>query len=390
MDPATRLIHAGESPPNPVRTVGPAIQRGSTVLLDESRALYGDEINYGRTGLSAQSTLKSALADLEGAAAVELYPSGLAALTGAMLAVLKAGDHVLLTDGAYKPTRAFCQSTLVRYGVSLQIYAPDLPAEGIMALTRPETRLIVLESPSSLTFEVQDVAAIAAAARARGILTLMDNTWAAGLLFKPLAQGVDISVQALTKYACGHSDVFMGSAATSSHAIAGQLGAGVRELGWAVSGAEAYDILRGLRTLPVRLARHDDSGRTVARWLAAQPQVLRVLHPALPDAPGHALWARDYSGACGLFGLVLRPAPEAAEHALLNALKLFGLGFSWGGFESLALRSDPQLHVRTAPPRLGGPLFRLHVGLEDPADLIADLQHALAVYGQAGADLDRA
>jgi len=182
----------------------------------------------------------------------------------------------------------------------------------------------------------------------------------------------------------------MGSAATSSHAIAGQLGAGVRELGWAVSGAEAYDILRGLRTLPVRLARHDDSGRTVARWLAAQPQVLRVLHPALPDAPGHALWARDYSGACGLFGLVLRPAPEAAEHALLNALKLFGLGFSWGGFESLALRSDPQLHVRTAPPRLGGPLFRLHVGLEDPADLIADLQHALAVYGQAGADLDRA
>lgn len=383
MDPATRLIHAGQPPDKLARTVGPAIQRGSTVLLPDSRALYEEDLGYGRAGLSAQFTLKSALAELEGAIRVELYPSGLAALSGAMLALLKAGDSVLVTDGIYKPTRAFCQKTLARYGVRIEFYDPGLSASEVTALIRPDTRLIVLESPSSLTFEVQDVPGIAAAARARGVLTLMDNTWSAALGFKPLAHGVDVSVQALTKYACGHSDVFMGSAATADPKIADQLDAGIHDLGWAVSGAEAYDILRGLRTLPVRMARHDASGRAVAEWLATQPQVLQVLHPALPGAPGHELWARDYTGASGLFGLVLKPAPEQAEHAFLDSLKLFGLGFSWGGFESLALRCDPQLFVRQCPIRLGGPLFRLHVGLEDPADLIADLAIGLETYDTA-------
>jgi cystathionine beta-lyase len=378
MDEKTRLIHAGRSCGELARTVGPPIQRGSTVLLPDSRSLYSEALGYGRAGLAAQASLKDALAELEGASSVQLYPSGLSALAGALLAVLKAGDAVLLTEGAYKPTRAFCEHTLARYGVRIELYDPHLAPDEVMALVKPDTRLILLESPSSLTFEVQDVPAIAAAAKARGVLTLMDNTWAAGLFFKPLDHEVDISVQALTKYVCGHSDIFMGSAAARDPKIGQLLEDNVHQLGWAVSGEDAYQALRGLRTLATRLARHDENARAVAGWLSGQPQVNRVLHPALPGAPGHALWDRDFSGASGLFGFTLKPCPIEAEHALLDALKIFGLGFSWGGFESLAIRCDPQLISRRFVKKLEGPLFRLHVGLESPADLIADLSAGLA------------
>lgn len=380
MDEKTRLIHAGRGERKMARTVGPAIQRGSTVLLPNSRALYEEELGYGRAGLSAQAALCEGLCVLEGASAVQLYPSGLAALTGAMLAVLKAGDAVLVSDGVYKPTRNFCLRHLARYGVRVETYDPRADAETVLSLIKPDTRLVVLESPSSLTFEMQDAPAIAAGAKARGVLTLMDNTWAAGLYFKPLAHGVDISIQALTKYVCGHSDMFMGSAATSDRRIAQALEDSLHHLGWSVSGADAYEALRGLRTLETRLARHHANGLALAEFLAGHPKVARVLHPGLPSDPGHAIWKRDYSGASGLFGFVLQPGSVEAEHAVLDALKLYGLGFSWGGFESLAIRCDPQLLARGHRPGFEGPLFRLHIGLEDAGDLIADLDQALERY----------
>lgn len=380
MDEETRLIHAGHVEALRARTVSPPIQRGSTVLLPNAKALYDGTLGYGRAGLSAQFALMDALAELEGAAAVQLFPSGLAAITAGLMAVLKAGDHLLVVDTVYRPVRYFCDRVLRRFGVAVDYYDARLDAAGLLALATPETRAILLESPGSLSFEMQDVAAIAAAARARGVVTIADNTWGAGLLFKPLAHGVDLSIQALTKYVCGHSDVFLGSVATTDPALGALVKASIADHGWSVAPDDAYQALRGLRTLATRLARHGENGLTVARWLAGQPEVLTVLHPALPGAPGHDLWRRDYSGTCGLFGFVLQPgAPERVE-SFLDALEIFGLGFSWGGFESLAINCDPQLTSRTIDTPYGGPLMRLHIGLEAPADLIADLRRALDVY----------
>ena len=365
-------------------TVGPPIQRGSTVLLADSAALkdYG-QVSYGRQGLASHAALQEALAEMEGAAHVALYPSGLAAVTGALLAVLKAGDEVLVADSIYRPTRRFCDTTLKRFGVTTRYFDVGLSVDDLIALAGPATRLIVLESPGSLTMDMMDIPAIAKAAKARGILTAVDNTWGAGLIFKPLEHDVDISIQALTKYVGGHSDVFMGSAAAVDEAVCRQLEAGQLEIGWAVSPDDAYAMLRGLRTLGTRLDRHGASGLEVAAWLAGQPQVRRVLHPALPGAPGHDLWKRDFTGACGLFSFVLRPGSPKAVDAFLDAVTLFGLGYSWGGFESLAIPGDPQLTSRANPPTFGGPLIRLHIGLESPADLIADLAQALAAYDAA-------
>jgi cystathionine beta-lyase len=378
----TRLIRAGASAKSLVKTVGPPIQKGSTVLLPNAEALYDDEayITYGRQGLAAHDALKDALAELEGAACVALYPSGLAALTGAMLAVLKAGDEVLVVDNIYKPTRRFCDSVLKRFGVGVRYFDPRQSPQDLVASATDATRLIVMESPGSLTFEMQDLSAVAALAKARGILTLADNTWGAGYLYKPLDHGVDISVQALTKYVGGHSDVFMGSAAARDPKLARALEDGVLHLGWSVAAEDAYQMLRGLRTLAVRLDRQGASSVRIAAWLRDQPEVLQVLHPALPGAPDHELWARDYAGTCGLFGFVLRPAPESAVNAFLNRIKLFGLGFSWGGFESLAISCDEQLKRRQFRPDFGGPLMRLHIGLENPDDLIADLRVGLDAF----------
>jgi cystathionine beta-lyase len=381
---ATRLVRAGKAPTDLLRTVGPPIQKGSTVLVANAAALYDERRpTYGRAGLAAQETLMSALAELEGAASVRLFPSGVSALAGAILAVAKTGDEVLVTDAAYRPTRRFCDRVLSRFGVAARYFAPDASPEAVMAMATPATRLIVLESPGSLTFELQDVPAIARLAAARGVLTLMDNTWGAGLIFKPLAHGVDLSVQALTKYVGGHSDVFMGSVAAATPAMTLALDRAIMDFGWSVAAEDAYQMLRGLRTLPIRMERHGASGLKVATWLAGQPEVVQVLHPALAGAPGHDLWRRDYSGAAGLFGAVLTPASVQGVEAFLDALQLFGLGFSWGGFESLALNGDPQFEVRQVKPTFAGPVIRLNIGLEDPDDLIADLRRALDVFAAA-------
>jgi cystathionine beta-lyase len=379
----TRLMRAGQGVGPAVKTVGPAVQKGSTVLLPDAASLYDDKgrLTYGRQGLSAQFALREALAELENAQAVSLYPSGLASLTGALLAVLKAGDEVLVTDTIYKPTRRFCDHVLKRFGVAVRYFDPRQPPEALVGEASDTTRLILMESPGSLTFEMQDVARVAELARARGILTVADNTWGAGYLYRPLDHGVDIAVQALTKYVAGHSDVFMGSAAVNDPRLAQALDDGIHNLGWAVAGDEAYQVLRGLRTLPTRLARQGESGLAIATWLRDAPQVARVFHPGLPGAPDHELWKRDFTGACGLFAFSLKPpGPQAAVNAFLDALELFGLGFSWGGFESLAISCDTQLKVRKFRPDYGGPLIRLHIGLEDPQDLIADLQRGLEFY----------
>lgn len=384
MHDETRLIRAGAKQTPKARTVGPSVQKGSTVLLPNAAALYDhSHQTYGREGLSAQRALEEGLCALEGARRAFLYPSGLAAVTGAMLALLEAGDEALVVDTIYRPTRRFCTQLLRRYGVSVRYYDPLASAEEIMALCTPATRLIAMESPGSLTFELQDIPGLARLARERGVLTLMDNTWGAGLTFKPLAHGVDVSVQALTKYVGGHSDVFMGSAAVNDPKLAALLDAGQVHMGWAVTGEDAYQMLRGLRTLATRMARHEANGLEVAGWLQGRPEVLEVIHPALPGARGHELWARDFTGACGLFAFVLRPGPEAAVHAFLDALQLFGLGFSWGGFESLAIHCDPQLGEREHLALLQGPLIRLHVGLEAPGDLIEDLAAGLTAFQAA-------
>ncbi len=378
---ATRLIRAGAHPDASARTVNPPIQRGSTVLVERAADLYDySKPTYGRQGLSAQTGLTEGLNELEGAVGTCLYPSGLAAITGALLAVLQAGDEVLAADCVYAPTRRFCDKVLARFGVGVRYFDPVAPAEDVLALATPATRLIMLESPGSLTLEVSDVPGIARLARARGILTAIDNTFAAGLLFKPIAHGVDLSIQALTKYVGGHSDVFMGSVSTGDPALLRRLQDGAIHIGWSVSPDDAYQMLRGLRTLPTRVAAQGAAALAIAAWLSAQPEVAEVLCPALPGARGHAIYARDFSGTCGLFSLVLRPAPEAAVHAFLDALTLFGLGYSWGGYESLALSCDPQLGVRTIPCDLDGPLVRLHVGLESAEDLIADLRGGLDAF----------
>jgi len=381
MDDKTRLIRAGAVPHPLAKTVGPPVQRGSTVLMPNAEALYDhDQITYGRQGLAAQAALQDALAAMEHAVGVALYPSGLAAITGALLAVLKAGDEVLVVDTIYAPTRRFCDHVLKRYGVTVRYFDPREAPETLVGEAAPATRLILMESPGSLTLEMQDMTRVAALARERGILTACDNTWGAGLLYKPLQHGIDLSIQALTKYVGGHSDVFMGSAAARDPALVRKLNDGILHLGWAVSPDDAYTMLRGLRTLPTRLERQGASGLTIAHWLAVQPEVKAVYHPALPGSTDHALWKRDFTGTASLFTVALIPGPEAAVNAFLDALKLFGLGFSWGGFESLAISVDPQLGQRRVKRRYPGPLVRLHVGLEQPADLIDDLRHALNAY----------
>ncbi len=377
----TRLLRAGSSVVTEARTVAPPLQRGSTVLMPNAASLYDyAQTSYGRLGLSMQHALAEAIGELEGALPARLFPSGLAAITGTLQALLKGGDELLVVGCAYGPTRRFCEGVLKRYGVATRYVPATATAEEVTAFFSPATRLILLESPGSLTFEIQDVPAIAKAAKARGVLTALDNTWGAGLLYDPLSLGVDVSLQALTKYVSGHSDVFMGSACSRDPQLLKQIDDFLRDFGLGVSPDDAYFMLRGLRTLEVRLKRHGDNALKVAGWLQQQGEVLKVLCPALPDAPGHALWKRDFKGLNGLFGVVLAPAPEAKVEAFIDALTLFGLGFSWGGYESLVIHCDPQLKLRPDKPDFGGPLVRLHVGLEDPDDLIADLRQALDVY----------
>ena len=387
--PATKLVQGGRRPEwtgDPRLgggVVNPPVWRASTILYDNIADLKArghathDKLYYGRRGTPTVWALADALTEMEpGAEGTLLYPSGVAANSAGMLALLAPGDHLLMVDSAYEPTRAFCNGLLKRYGVSTTYYDP-LVGAGIADLITPATKLIFLESPGSLTFEVQDIPAIVAAARARGVLTMLDNTWATPLLFPALAHGIDVTMMSLTKYVGGHSDAMMGSL-TATKAILPRLRSAAYQLGQSVSPDDCALMLRGLRTLDVRLARHQASALAVAEWLAARADVGRVLHPALAGDPGHAIWARDFSGASGLFGFTLKGADEAGRTRFIEALSHFGIGFSWGGYESLVVPSNPA-DIRTATLWSDpDPLIRLSIGLEDPADLIADLARGFA------------
>jgi cysteine-S-conjugate beta-lyase len=388
MDPnvATLLASAGRDLAHDGVSVNPPVQRASTFVFrtlgafEQASKTPFDGPFYGRVGTPTTFAFEQAMARLEGGHRSIACASGLAAITATFLAFLKAGDHCLVVDSVYGPARRLCDRTLARMGVETSYYDPAVGA-GIEALLRPNTRLIYLESPGSGTFEVQDVPAIAAVARRHAIPTAIDNTWATPLFFRPLAHGVDVSIQAATKYVVGHSDAMLG-VVTTTEAVYPDLRRATQDLGGCAGSEECNLGLRGLRTLDVRLARHHASGITVARWLAGRPEVTRVLHPALPDCVGHALWARDFSGASGLFSCVM--APGFALHAFVDALQHFKIGFSWGGFESLVLPAHPETrqHPRWVEP---GPVLRFHVGLEDPSDLVADLGQAFAVAGRQGA-----
>jgi cystathionine beta-lyase len=383
--PETRLVTGGRDPFSYHGFVNPPVHHASTVLYrtaEDYLALRG-RYSYARKGTPTSEALAEALATLEGpeCAGVALLPSGVAAISAALLSVLGSGDHLLVADSVYQPTRKFCDGLLKRYGVATTYYDPLIGA-GIAALLQPNTRAVFVESPGSLSFEMQDVPAIAAAAHARGAVVLMDNTWGTPLYFNALEKGVDLSIQSGSKYIGGHSDLMLGTV-SANKATWRRLEDTVFAMGLCVGPDDMYLGLRGLRTLGVRLKQHYASGVKVARWFEQRPEVARVLHPALESHPGHAIWRRDFSGACGLFTIVLKPVSEAAVHAFLNALTLFGIGASWGGYESLVIPFDcAKLRTVTqwAP---GGPTVRFHVGLEDVDDLIADLERGFVAMAAA-------
>jgi cystathionine beta-lyase len=385
----TRVVTGGRRPEWTGRVVNPPVWRASTILFDDCAQLKAGaghnedgHYHYGRRGTPTQWSLAEALTELEpGAGGTMLYPSGVAAIACALLSVLKAGDDLLMVDSVYEPTRAFCRAVLAPMGITTRFYDP-LVGEGIAGLIQPNTAAIFLESPGSLTFEVQDVPAICAIARARGIATILDNTWATPLLFPALAAGVDLAMMACTKYVVGHSDVMLGSVTATPERYPA-LRRTAQLFGQHVSPDDAYLAARGLRTMAVRLKTHGESALAVARWLEGRPEVARVLHPALPACPGHALWTRDFKGASGLFSFVLRGGDAAARAALIDGLAHFGIGYSWGGFESLALPIDPA-GIRSATRwEAEGPAVRLHIGLEHSDDLIADLEAGLARFAAA-------
>lgn len=369
----TRLVHSGRDAGEQFGFVNPPIVRGSTVLFPDVAALMSGDARYtyGRHGSPTVRLLEEALAELEGGACTRLAPSGLAAISAGLLAFVEAGDHILVTDSVYRPTRRFCDRVLKRLGVETEYYDPVI-GDGIAALMRDNTRLVFTESPGSQSFEMQDIPAIAAAAHERGAWVLTDNTWATPLYFKPFDHGVDVSIQAATKYIVGHSDAMLG-AMTANERAAERIAAIHTDLGLCPGPEDCYLALRGMRTMGVRLERHQQAGLEIARWLAERPEVSRVLHPALPDHPGHAIWQRDYTGASGLFSVILHPASREAVAAMLDSLKLFGLGFSWGGFESLVVPFDPSNYRSATTWNPEGPALRFHIGLEDVDDLKRDL-----------------
>jgi cystathionine beta-lyase len=383
--PDTKVVSGGRDPMSYHGFVNPPVYHASTVLYPsaEDFLAHRARYQYGRRGTPTTEALELALQELEGSqcAGVSLLPSGLAAISSAFLAVVHAGDQVLVTDSAYGPARIFCDQILTRLGVTVTYYDPLIGA-GIGELIRPNTRLVYLESPGSLSFEMQDTGAITKVAHSKNALVLMDNTWATPLYFRPLDHGVDMVIQAGTKYIGGHSDLMLGTVSANAATVA-RLKNTVRYTGQCEGPDDVYLGLRGLRTLAIRLERHQKSGLAVARWLEQRPEVLRLLHPALPSHPGHAIWKRDFSGASGLFSMVLKPVPQKAYYAFFDSLELFGIGASWGGYESLAIPFDCA-PLRTATHwQPGGPTVRFHIGLEAVDDLIADLERGFAALAAA-------
>ncbi len=383
--PTTRLVNAGRDPQSYHGFVNPPVYHASTVLYPtaEDQVAHRARYQYGRRGTPTTEALEQALREMEGeaCAGVALLPSGLAAISTALMAVAGSGDHILVTDSVYRPTRNFCDGLFKRMGVATTYYDP-LIGDGIRDLFRPNTRAVFTEAPGSQSFEMQDIPAIAAVAHDKGAVVLMDNTWATPLYFDAFAHGVDLSIQAGTKYIGGHSDIMFGcvSANAKTH---GKLKDTCHGLGLCVGPDDVFLALRGLRTMAIRLARHQESGLAVARWLQSRPEVRRVMHPGLDGDPGHAIWKRDFTGACGLFSIVLEPCDENAVYAFMNALTLFGMGYSWGGFESLVILFDCAEYRTATPWAPGGPTLRFHIGLEDSGDLIADLEGGFAAMAAA-------
>lgn len=381
----TKVVTAGRDPRSYHGFVNPPVYHASTVLYPsaEDFLAHRARYQYGRRGTPTTEALELALQELEGpqCAGVSLLPSGLAAISTALMSVVQAGDHVLVTDSVYGPTRNFCEQVLTRLNVTTTYYDP-LIGSGIAELLQPNTRLVFAEAPGSLSFEVQDIPAIAKTAHAKGALVLMDNTWASPLYFRAFDKGVDLSIQAATKYIGGHSDLMLGTV-SATEAAWQRLSDTVHAFGLCVGPDDIYLGLRGLRTMGVRLAQHHQAGLRVARWLEQRPEIARVLHPALESHPGHAIWRRDFLGASGLFSIVFKPVAQAAVNAFLDELTLFGIGASWGGFESLAIPFDCapiRTATRWAP---GGPTVRIHIGLESVDDLIGDLERGFAALAAA-------
>ena len=381
----TRLVTAGRDTKAQKGFVNPPVVHGSTVLYPTADDLHAHrgEYQYGRHGTPTTRALQDVLMALEGpqCAGVGLAPSGLAAISTTLLSVLKAGDHLLVCDNVYRPSRNFCNGMLARFGVETTYFDPMI-GPGIEKLFKPNTRAVLVEAPGSQSFEMPDIPAIADVAHAHHALVIDDNTWATPLYHRSLDQGVDISMQAATKYIGGHSDIMFGTISANAKAWP-LLAEGIRLLGVCAGPDDVFLALRGIRTLAVRLAQHYRSGLEMARWLATRPEVARVLHPALESDPGHAIWKRDFTGASGLFSIVLKPVPQKAVDAMLDTVKLFGMGFSWGGFESLVIPfdcSDYRTATNWAP---AGPTLRLHIGLENVEDLKADLERGFAALKAA-------
>jgi cystathionine beta-lyase len=374
----TRIVHAGSHPEKFQGAMNPPVYRASTIVFPTVDAMREagrnrfDTTYYGRHGTPTSFALEEAMADLEDGFRSVAVCSGLAAITVALMAFVKSGDHVLMADTVYDPSRRVAQF-LDGCGVETTFYDPVIGA-GIATLMKPNTKVVFTESPGSLTFEVQDIPAIADVAHAHGAKVLLDNTWAAGLFFKPFQHGVDVSIQAATKYIAGHADVMIGlvTAKTEDDWRAVKTQSAI--MGYCAGPDECYLTLRGLKTLDVRMARHQETGLLLANWLAARPEIATVLHPALPSCPGHEIWKRDFAGSSGLFSIVLKDVPMARVEAMLDGMAIFAMGFSWGGFESLMIPVNPT-SIRTATKwQASGPLLRLHAGQEDPDDLIADLE----------------
>ncbi len=381
---ATDVIHLGRDPSSQHGFVNTPVYRGSTVLFPTLAALKArtQPYTYGRRATPTTRALEDAVTHLSAGAETILTSSGLGAVSTALLAFVQAGDHILMVDSVYQPTRTFCDKMLTRLGVETTYYDPHI-GSAIDRLIKPNTRLIFVESPGSQTFEMQDIPAIAKAARAKNIWLLADNTWATPLYCKPLTLGADVVIEAATKYIVGHADAMLG-AVTANARAAKYLDNAKEALGTSPGSEETYLGLRGLRTLDVRLARHMQSGLAMARWLQARPEVESVLHPGLPIHPGHAIWQRDFSGASGLFSIVLKTTNEKSLAAFLDGLKLFGMGYSWGGYESLVIPFDPKSY-RTATKWIAqGYALRFHIGLEDITDLQADLTAGFERMRSAG------
>jgi cystathionine beta-lyase len=381
----TTLVTAGRDTKAQKGFINPPVVHGSTVLYPTADDLHAHrgEFQYGRHGTPTTKALQEVLMALEGpqCAGVGLAPSGLSAITTTLLAVLKSGDHLLVCDNVYRPSRNFCNGLLAGYGVETTYFDPLIGA-GVAELFKPNTKAVLVEAPGSQSFEMPDIPAIAAIAHARGALVIDDNTWATPLYHRSLEQGVDISIQAATKYIGGHSDIMFGTISANAKAWP-LIAEAIRQLGVCAGPDDVFLALRGLRTLAVRLAQHQRSGLEMARWLATRPEVIKVLHPALESDPGHAIWKRDFTGASGLFSVVLRPAPQKAVDALLDTVKLFGMGYSWGGFESLVIPFDCESYRSATKWAPGGPALRLHIGLENVDDLKADLARGFAAFNAA-------